>query len=74
MCPGFSVFLPIILRTGFNYSVKEAQYLAIPGRLKHRICSVVVGVLTPEQSSCGVPSSMESEATFLTSTNNDSGA
>ncbi|KIV93764.1 hypothetical protein PV10_04955 [Exophiala mesophila] len=27
---GFSVFLPIILRTGFNYSVKEAQYLAIP--------------------------------------------
>jgi MFS family permease len=27
---GFSVFLPIILRFGFNYSVKESQYLSIP--------------------------------------------
>ncbi|ETN37578.1 uncharacterized protein HMPREF1541_07200 [Cyphellophora europaea CBS 101466] len=27
---GFSVFLPIILRFGFNYSVKQSQYLSIP--------------------------------------------
>jgi hypothetical protein len=27
---GFSVFLPIILRFGFNYSVRESQYLSIP--------------------------------------------
>ena len=27
---GFSVFLPIILRFGFDYSVKESQYLSIP--------------------------------------------
>jgi hypothetical protein len=27
---GFSVFLPIILRFGFNYSVRQSQYLSIP--------------------------------------------
>lgn len=27
---GFSVFLPIILRFGFNFSVKQSQYLSIP--------------------------------------------
>jgi hypothetical protein len=29
---GFGVFLPIIIKTGFEYSTKQAQYLAIPGR------------------------------------------
>jgi hypothetical protein len=29
---GFGTFLPIILRNGFNYSVKEAQYFVIPGQ------------------------------------------
>lgn len=27
---GFSVFLPIILRFGFNFSVRQSQYLSIP--------------------------------------------
>ncbi|KIV93470.1 hypothetical protein PV10_04682 [Exophiala mesophila] len=27
---GFAVFLPVILRTGFQYSLKEAQYLTAP--------------------------------------------
>jgi MFS family permease len=30
---GFGTFLPIILRNGFNYTVKEAQYLVIPVNL-----------------------------------------
>ncbi|KAI5861166.1 MFS general substrate transporter [Durotheca rogersii] len=39
---GFSVFLPIILRFGFNFSVKESQYLSIPvffwGSIVYAIC------------------------------------
>jgi nitrate/nitrite transporter NarK len=30
---GFGTFLPIILRNGFSYSVKQAQYLVIPVNL-----------------------------------------
>ncbi|KAI1394297.1 MFS general substrate transporter [Hypoxylon trugodes] len=39
---GFSVFLPIILRLGFNFSVKQSQYLSIPvffwGTIVYAIC------------------------------------
>ena len=39
---GFSVFLPIILKSGFNYSTKQSQYLSIPvffwGSIVYGIC------------------------------------
>lgn len=40
--PGFAVFLPVILRTGFKYSLKEAQYLAAPGS-----CSLYISLDFP---------------------------
>lgn len=34
---GFGTFLPIILKDGFNYTTKQAQYLTIPGKqMRHR--------------------------------------
>ncbi|KAI8957074.1 MFS general substrate transporter [Daldinia sp. FL1419] len=39
---GFSVFLPIILRFGFNFSVEQSQYLSIPifawGSIVYGVC------------------------------------
>lgn len=39
---GFSVFLPIILRFGFNFSVEQSQYLSIPvfawGSVVYGVC------------------------------------
>ncbi|KAI1097740.1 MFS general substrate transporter [Jackrogersella minutella] len=39
---GFSVFLPIILRFGFNFSVEQSQYLSIPvffwGSVVYAVC------------------------------------
>ncbi|KAF2194634.1 retrograde regulation protein 2 [Zopfia rhizophila CBS 207.26] len=43
---GFSVFLPIILKTGFNYSTKAAQYLAIPVFLWGALTYAVGGFLS----------------------------
>ena len=28
---GFGTFLPVILKNGFGYTTKEAQYFVIPG-------------------------------------------
>ncbi|ETI24905.1 hypothetical protein G647_04275 [Cladophialophora carrionii CBS 160.54] len=43
---GFGVFLPIIIKTGFNYSTKQAQYLAIPVFLWGAIVYAIGGFLS----------------------------
>ncbi|KAI0885900.1 MFS general substrate transporter [Annulohypoxylon maeteangense] len=43
---GFSVFLPIILRFGFNFSVEQSQYLSIPVFFWGSLVYAVVGYLS----------------------------
>lgn len=43
---GFSVFLPIILRYGFNFSVEQSQYLSIPVFLWGSVIYGVCGYLS----------------------------
>ncbi|KAI1778627.1 MFS general substrate transporter [Hypoxylon cercidicola] len=43
---GFSVFLPIILRFGFNFSVEQSQYLSIPVFVWGSVVYAVAGYLS----------------------------
>lgn len=43
---GFSVFLPIILRFGFNFSVEQSQYLSIPVFFWGSVVYAVAGYLS----------------------------
>lgn len=43
---GFGTFLPIILRFGFNYSTKQAQYLVIPVNLWGALVYAVGAVIS----------------------------
>lgn len=43
---GFSVFLPVILRFGFNFSIEQSQYLSIPVFVWGSIVYVVCGYLS----------------------------
>ncbi|KAL7623123.1 hypothetical protein AAE478_006804 [Parahypoxylon ruwenzoriense] len=47
---GFSVFLPIILRFGFNFSVEQSQYLSIPVFLWGSIVYAICGYLSDRYS------------------------
>ncbi|RVX68862.1 hypothetical protein B0A52_07517 [Exophiala mesophila] len=51
MVYGFSVFLPIILKNGFKYDTKQAQYLAVPVFLWGAIVLTTVGYLSGRHQS-----------------------
>ncbi|KAI1079711.1 MFS general substrate transporter [Whalleya microplaca] len=68
---GFSVFLPIILRFGFNYSVEQSQYLSIPvffwGSIVYGVCGYLSDRYTRRFLACilGAPLGMVGYAVLL---------
>lgn len=61
---GFSVFLPIILRFGFNFSVEQSQYLSIPvfvwGSVVYAVCGYLSDRFSRRFLACvvGAPAGM----------------
>ncbi|ETI27215.1 hypothetical protein G647_09898 [Cladophialophora carrionii CBS 160.54] len=69
---GFGTFLPIILRDGFNYSTKQAQYFVIPVQIVGAVCYFIVAVLSDRYKArfvslvCAAPLGIAGYAVLLT--------